>query len=369
MLGGVWADRLPRHRVMVATDLIRAATHALLAALIFTGAVEIWHIVVIEAVFGAAEAFFRPAYTGLMPQTVPEDAAAGGQRGDVAGQTVAEFAGPALATALVLGIGAGWAFALDAATFVVSAAFLIRDAAAAARRGRAAPSSVLVELREGWTEFRARAWVWGTVAIFCFLLIFAFAPYIVLGPTVAEEVYGGAGFYGVLAAALGAGTIAGALIGLRWRPRAADAGRVRRSTSAWPAAIALFAAGAPRGRCWSRCSCSPAPACRCSTSGGRPRSRSGSRRTRSSRVSSYDWMGSLALLPLGYLLAGPDRRGARAASRCVIAGGAIGVGDRRARLRHPRRLAPSGRCRRRGERRHCGGNRNFARTAGFPTAP
>ena len=46
--------------------------HALLAVLIFTGTVEIWHIVVIEAVFGAAEAFFRPAYTGLVPQTVPE---------------------------------------------------------------------------------------------------------------------------------------------------------------------------------------------------------------------------------------------------------------------------------------------------------
>ena len=42
LLGGVWADRLPRHRVMVATDLIRFAPHALLAALIFTGAVEIW---------------------------------------------------------------------------------------------------------------------------------------------------------------------------------------------------------------------------------------------------------------------------------------------------------------------------------------
>src|SRR4051794_32422232 len=52
ILGGVWADRLPRHKVMVITDLIRAAAHALLAALILTGAVEIWHIVAIEAVFG-----------------------------------------------------------------------------------------------------------------------------------------------------------------------------------------------------------------------------------------------------------------------------------------------------------------------------
>ncbi len=85
VLGGVWADRLPRHRVMVVTDVVRALMHAVLAALIFTGAVEIWHIVVIEAVFGAAEAFFRPAYTGLVPQTVPEPHAAGGQRGHLVG--------------------------------------------------------------------------------------------------------------------------------------------------------------------------------------------------------------------------------------------------------------------------------------------
>ena len=49
LIGGVWADRLPRARVMISTDLVRFALHALLAALIFTGAVEIWHIVVIEA--------------------------------------------------------------------------------------------------------------------------------------------------------------------------------------------------------------------------------------------------------------------------------------------------------------------------------
>src|SRR5215207_5811781 len=68
----VWADRLPRTQVMISTDLVRFALHALLAALIFTGAVEVWHIVAIEALFGTADAFFKPALTGLVPQTVPE---------------------------------------------------------------------------------------------------------------------------------------------------------------------------------------------------------------------------------------------------------------------------------------------------------
>jgi len=302
LLGGVWADRLPRHKVMVATDAIRFGAHALLAVLIFSGAVEIWHIVVIEAVFGAAEAFFRPAYTGLMPQTVPEELLQEANAATALVNTMAEFAGPALATALVLGIGAGWAFALDAATFLVSAAFVIR--VRPRRRGEVRPrSSVLIDLREGWTEFRARAWVWGTVAIFSFLLIFALAPYFVLGATVAEDVYGWRGFYGVLASALGAGTIAGAVIAMRWRPRRPMLAAFAMNLG-WPAAIAVFAAGAPRGPLvalfvlagcglslfdvwWQTALAERIP----------PHALS--------RVSSYDWMGSLALVPLGYLLAGP----------------------------------------------------------------
>jgi MFS family permease len=112
LVGGVWADRLSRTRVMISTDLVRFALHALLAALIFTGTVEIWHIVVIEALFGTAEAFFKPALTGLVPQTVPEEEIQPARAATAALETVAEFLGPALATALVLGLGAGWAFAL-----------------------------------------------------------------------------------------------------------------------------------------------------------------------------------------------------------------------------------------------------------------
>ena len=179
------------------------------------------------------------------------------------------------------------------------------------------------EMRAGWSEFRARTWVWGTVAIFSFMLIFSFGPYTVLGPTVSEDVYGGAGFYGVLAAAMGAGTIAGALIGLRWRPQ-------RPLLMAfvcnlpWPAAIALFAAGAPRGFLvaffvlagaglalfdvwWQTALAQRIP----------PHALS--------RVSSYDWMGSLALLPLGYLLAGPMAE-ALGATEVLIVGGTLAVG-------------------------------------------
>ena len=202
LFGGVWADRLPRHKVMIATDLARFALHALLAALIFTDAIEIWHLVVIEALFGSAEAFFRPAYTGLVPQTVPEERIQDAKAATGALETVAEFAGPALATALVLGLGAGWAFALDALTFLVSAAFLL--GVRPRERGVAEPrQSVLVELREGWVEVRSRAWVWVTLVVFSLALLLCFAPYTTLGPTVAEEEFGSTGVYGLLAAATG----------------------------------------------------------------------------------------------------------------------------------------------------------------------
>jgi MFS family permease len=170
LIGGVWADRLPRHLVVVTTDLIRFALHGLLAVLIFTGAVEIWHIAVIEACFGTAEAFYRPAFTGLVPQTVPEDEIQRARAAFGTVETIAEFAGPALATALVLGVGPGWAFALDAATFLVSAAFLVR--LRPRRRGEPGErTSVLAELRDGWTEVRSRTWIWVIVAAFSLALL------------------------------------------------------------------------------------------------------------------------------------------------------------------------------------------------------
>jgi MFS family permease len=302
LIGGVWADRLPRVRVVVSTDLIRFALHALLAALIFTGVVEIWHIVVIEALFGTAEAFFKPAMTGLIPQTVPEEAIQPARAATGTMETVAEFAGPAIATGLVLGLGAGWAFALDALTFLVSAVFVSR--VQVRERGEpGVPQRLLADLREGWGAVRSRAWVWSIVLAFSLALVLSFAPWMTLGPTVAEEEHGSRAAYGLLAAALGAGTLVGALIGFRWRPLHPMRAGVLFCLP-WPLATIAFAAGLPIvgvtaafvvagvglalfGIWWETALAERIPP------------------HLLSRVSAYDWMGSLALLPLGYLLAGP----------------------------------------------------------------
>jgi MFS family permease len=308
LIGGVWADRLPRHRVMVATDLVRFSLHALLAALIFASVVRIWELIAIEALFGTAEAFFRPAANGLLPQTVPEQEIQQAQGLSSLSNNIGEFAGPALATALVLGLGAGWAFALDAATFLLSAALLMRvrprrravsapDADAAQRGG------VWAELREGFAEVRSRSWVWATLAAFCAALFTGLAPWFVLGPLVARVQYGHIGIYGLVSAAVGIGTIAGSLLGIAWRPRFPMRAAML-AVLLWPASAILYAAGltlwlvvpamviggggiALFDVWWTTALAERIPA------------------DKLSRVSSYDWMVSLALLPLGYVLAGP----------------------------------------------------------------
>ncbi len=302
LIGGVWADRLPRHLVVVTTDLIRFGLHALLALLIFTGTVEIWHIAVIEACFGTAEAFYRPAFTGLVPQTVPEEEIQPARATFGTVETISEFAGPALATALVLGVGPGWAFALDAATFLVSAVFLVR--LRPRKRGEPAErTTVLAELREGWSEVRSRTWIWVIVGVFSLGLLTAYGPWMTLGPTISQETYDTRAVYGILVSAMGAGTIAGALIGFRWRPRYPMRMGMLLALPL-PISLGLFGLGLPIAVLlpifvftgtgialfdiwWQTALAERVPP------------------HMLSRVTAYDWMGSLALLPIGYVLAGP----------------------------------------------------------------
>ena len=182
LIGGVWADRLERHRVMIVTDVVRAVLHGTLAILIFIGDVPIWAIVVIEAAFGTAEAFFNPAVTGLVPQTVPEDELQQANAANSIVSNAAELVGPAIATALVLGLGAGWAFAVDALTFVVSALLLARLRPRS--RGERAPRQRMsADLRAGWRELRSRQWAWVVIAATSVALLVALGPYFTLGPT------------------------------------------------------------------------------------------------------------------------------------------------------------------------------------------
>jgi MFS family permease len=302
LLGGVWADRMPRQQLMLLTDFARGGLHALLAVLILAGTAPIWLIVVIEALFGSAEAFFRPAYTGVIPQTVPDELLQEAKAATGMVETLAQFLGPAVATALVFGVGAGWAFAADAATFAVSAFFVVRMRPRA--RGDAPrPASLAEDFREGFDAVRSRRWVWVTISVFSLALLCSFAPWQTLGATVSRDQYGDAALYGVMVAAEGAGTVLGALVGFRWRPlHPMRTGFV--VVLGMPVSVAAFAAGAPALVCavvflaagagvalfivwWETALAERIPP------------------HLLGRVTSYDWMGSLALMPIGFLAAGP----------------------------------------------------------------
>ncbi len=309
LFGGVWADRLPRHRIMIVADLLRAALHGGLAALILTGGASVAQMVVIEALFGAARAFFQPAYTGLLPQTIPSILLQDARAISAVTENVAILVGPALGTALVLIVGAGEAFALDGATFLLSAVLLgrvrpRRDAPGCGETepGRP-PTTVWHELHIGWREVRSRPWVWATILAFTGAVLCAYAQWYALAPVIARDHYGDVGLFGVLESVAGGGAVIGALIGLRWRPRHPMVVGLL-LTFFWPLQSILFALGAPValvvvlalaagygfslfGIWWETALARHVA----------PHALS--------RVSAYDWMGSLALLPVGFAVAGP----------------------------------------------------------------
>jgi len=303
LIGGVWADRLPRARLMIATDAVRAVLHLLLAALIFTDVVAVWQLVVIEALFGAAQAFFQPAYSGLLPRTVPDEEIQDAQALTNLSSNVAELTGPALATVLVLGAGAGWAFLLDGLTFTASIVLMTRVRVHDEPIVGAERRTVIAELAEGFGEVRRRPWIWVTVVVFALAVAVAYAPLFVLGPSVAKVGYDSQALFGVITALFGAGALAGAIAGLRWRPlRPMRAGFL--IIAGWPLLLVAFGLTAPAVLVfvlafatgagfalfdvwWLTAMAERVP----------PQALS--------RVSAYDWMGSLVLLPVGYLAAGP----------------------------------------------------------------
>ena len=215
LVGGVWSDRLPRRLVMLAADLVRAAVQGTLAVLLLSGTAELWHFVAIAFVTGAAESFFGPAATGLIPQTISAERLQQANALMALTRSSSWIFAPALSGVLVAAFGAGWVFAIDAATFLASALFLAR-----LRVPLPPPperQSFLADLAHGWREVRSRQWVWASLLAFG-IGNMAWGAFAVLGPVVAEQEFDGPTTWGLLSAAGGIGGVLGGVIVLRWRP-------------------------------------------------------------------------------------------------------------------------------------------------------
>jgi MFS family permease len=215
LIGGVWADRLPRRLVMLTCDAVRGLVDAFIAVMLLTGNMQLWMFLVTTAIFGAASAFFRPASTGLVPQTV-----SAGRLQEANGllsisQSAARLLGPALSGVIVAVSQPAWVFAIDAVTFAVSAAFLSTLRVSSSRPAR---QRFFSDLADGWREVRSRSWLVVGLTAVAFLNL-GMAPFLVLGPAIAATELGGPQIWGFIAAIGGGGALLGGTAAIRLRPR------------------------------------------------------------------------------------------------------------------------------------------------------
>jgi MFS family permease len=302
LIGGVWADRLRREWVMIASDLVRFVTMALIAALLLSGRGQVWSLALLGFVYGCGDAFFFPAYDALIQQIVPSERLqeANALRGMADG--FGWFVGPSISGILVALIGAGGTLGLDALTFLVSAGFLLTLHVPALLRTRA-PASFLAELRDGWREVRSRTWLWVMMLRAMLVLFVTIAPLQVLGPLAITARHQSPALWGFLVGLFSLGMLIGGLIALYYRPRRPMVTVTLCGTTASAPMIALALRLAPaelltvwllRGvaigvliAVWD------------TTLQRRIAGES------MARVSSWDWMTSGGLWPLGLVLAGP----------------------------------------------------------------
>jgi MFS family permease len=306
LTGGVVADRVEHRKVRVAADLARLVSQGALAALLIQGHPSIPAIAALTAVTGAATGFFNPASTGLVPLIVEPRHLhqANGLRGTA--QAAGEIFGPLIAGLLVVAASPGWALAIDAATFAVSAAFLSR--LRLPPRTPAQTQSFFEELKQGWGAFTEHTWVWTFVLTVALTNVF-WGAWSALGPVVAKQDLGGAAAWGTVLAAFGAGGVLGGATAIRTNPRRPMLVVVATGPIfAFP--LALLAAHAQTALL-----AVAAFLCGVVVTLGNAIWESTLQRQiepdKMSRVSAYDWFGSLAFYPLGLALWGPvsDRLG------------------------------------------------------------
>ncbi|WP_234337081.1 MFS transporter [Streptomyces xylophagus] len=300
LVGGVIADRMSRARLMALAELMGAVAYTGLATLVLTGHAPLPAMCVLAVAAGTASALFMPAMDGIVPLVVSTERLQQANGTLRVGTNSARLLGLALSGVTVALVGAGWALALNAASFVVSAALTAR-LPVAVRPPR--KSSGWADLREGWREFASRQWLWVVVAQWSIVVAALNANVGVLGPLTADRYLGGARAWSVIVAAQALGTIAGAGLAARVRvrrpmlvavlatfPLAVPIALLAVRAPVWLIAAAMFTAGISSdvfGVLWSTTIHREIP------------------EESLSRVSSYDGFGSLAFAPLGLLIAGP----------------------------------------------------------------
>ncbi|MFI1357843.1 MFS transporter [Streptomyces sp. NPDC020898] len=302
LIGGAVADRLPRHHVMVAANALNCVSQGAFAVLVLAGEPLLWQMMLLTALGGTGQAFFGPASEGMLLSSVDGEQAARAFAVFRMAMQSAALGGAAVGGAMVAVLGPGWVLAVDAVAFAVAGAlraFLDVSHIPVRKPG----GGMLADLREGWQEFAGRTWLWVIVIQFAVANAVIGAAQSVYGPLVARDHLGGAGPWGLALAVFGAGTVAGAVLMMRWKPRRLLlAGTLCVFPLALPAAAlavpvpmatlcaVMFVTGVTIevfGVSWMTALHQEIP------------------EEKLSRVAAYDWFGSVAILPLAMALAGP----------------------------------------------------------------
>lgn len=238
LFAGALVDRLPRRLVVLGANGLRAVAVAVLAALVAAHALNLTELALLSAAVGAGDAFFYPAYRAIMPELLPADLLTQGNAFNSASQTAgASFLGPAIGGVIVAAGGTSVAFAVDAATFAVSALSLlpITQVPAPAASGR----SIVSDARQGIRWTMRQRWLWYGIIAAGLGNLAGFAPMAVTIPLIVRDVlHQGPVAYGVTFAAGGTGGLLAAVVaGRLGSPKR----RMRMIWAAWAAAAAGLA--------------------------------------------------------------------------------------------------------------------------------
>lgn len=320
-IGGVTSDRLDRRRVMVAADCVRGLAVAAMGALALAGTIRLWHVVLLAAVYGGATAFFGPAFDAIVPDLVPPDLLAEANSLDQFVRPAAfRLAGPAIAGWVIAAGGTGSAFLFDAATFVASALCVLSMRAPSTAPAPGGVAGALEEVREGFRFVRSRVWLWGTFAVAALAYLLFMGPTEVLLPYVVKhQLGGGPEALGFVFAMGGLGAIAGALV-------MGQAGMPRRHVTfmylAWTLAT-LAVAGYGLARFTWQAMAAGFVFNSLETAGTIVWATTKHRLVPAAflgRVSSFDWMISIGLVPVSFAITGPVAAAIGARATLVGAG-------------------------------------------------
>ncbi|MDQ4145367.1 MAG: MFS transporter [Actinomycetota bacterium] len=324
LIGGVTSDRFDRRKVMIFADVLRGVAIAAIGVLSVTGVIELWHVIVLVAVYGTGEAFFGPAFGAIVPEIVPQDMLVEANSLDQFVRPLTlRLAGPALGGLAVEFLGGpGGAFLLDSMTFAISALCLLAMTSRAIGRPAEA-SSALQQIKEGYAFVRSETWLWTTLCSAAIALFFYWGPFEVLVPfVVRNELAGDAGDLGLVFAFGGVGAIlVSAVLAQTGFPRR----HVLFMYASWTIAVASTAGFAFVGSLWQAMILSFVGAG--SAAAGLvvwgtmmhklvPQELLG-------RVTSFDWVISIGLVPLSFAATGPIAE-AMGTAPTLLASGTLG---------------------------------------------